>query len=239
MANSGVKHSVRYGKRIINYTLLYSYRKTLEIAVHPDGSVVVKSPPNSSLYKIEQRVVKRGRWILKQIKFFDQFKPQTPKRCYINGETHLYLGKQYRLKIFSGNRNYVKLYRGFFQISTIEKDKPEIIKNLLNKWYLDKAFDQYQKSFDRCWVKFQNKEFERPTITVKKMSKRWGSISKRGAITLNSVLVKAPKECIDYVVTHELCHLIHKNHSREFYSLLNNIMPNWKRIKHKLEICLV
>jgi len=82
-------------------------------------------------------------------------------------------------------------------------------------------------------------EIVKPALSIKKMQKRWGSLSKKGVVTLNTDLVKAPKECIDYVVTHELCHLIHHNHSPEFYKLLESAIPQWEEIKHKLELSLI
>ena len=77
--------------------------------------------------------------------------------------------------------------------------------------------------------------FEKPKIVIKKLEKRWGSLAKSGTLTLNINLIKAPKECIDYVVTHELCHIQYHDHSRAFYDLLFHKMPDWERRKMKLE----
>ena len=71
------------------------------------------------------------------------------------------------------------------------------------------------------------------------MQKRWGSLSDKGTVTLNTDLIRAPKECIDYVVTHELCHLKYNNHGPEFYKLLDSVIPGWEKIKHKLELSMV
>ncbi|MBU4485696.1 MAG: M48 family metallopeptidase, partial [Candidatus Delongbacteria bacterium] len=80
---------------------------------------------------------------------------------------------------------------------------------------------------------------EIPKIVVKKMKTRWGSLSQSGILTINIELIKAPKECIDYVITHELCHLKYKDHSPKFYKLLESILPEWKKLKHKLELSLM
>jgi predicted metal-dependent hydrolase len=78
-----------------------------------------------------------------------------------------------------------------------------------------------------------------PKLSMKRMQKRWGSLSDKGTVTLNIDLIRAPKECIDYVVTHELCHLKYHDHSPEFYKLLDAVLPGWEKIKHKLELCMV
>ena len=116
---------------------------------------------------------------------------------------------------------------------------PEVIKQLMDQWYLNKALLHFNESLDRCWKKFQKFDSAKPSISVKRMKKRWGSLSKKGLMTLNPELIKAPKECIDYVVTHELCHIKYHNHSAEFYNLLYSILPDWKMIKQKLELQLI
>jgi len=237
--NHNDKHSIVYGRKIIDYTLFYCDRKTMEIAVHPDSTIVVKAPVKSDFSLIEKKIIKRARWILRQLNYFKQFNPKTPIRCYVNGETHLYLGKQYRLKLMEGAENSVKLSRGFFHIICRNTPTPEIAKKLLNEWYLEKAQLQFKESIDRCWQKFNSLGVYKPNILIKRMQKRWGSFSYKGIVTLNTDLIRAPKECIDYVVTHELCHLKYRNHSSEFYKLLDIVNPGWKKIKHKLELSMV
>lgn len=233
------KYSVSYGRKTIDFKLLFCERKTMEIAVHPDSSVIVKAPVQSDIELIENKIIKRARWILRQQQYFSQFNPRTPARSYVNGETHLYLGKQYRLKISKASENTVKLSRGFFHITFRNASTPDVIRLLLNQWYMEKAKVQFGESLNRCWQKFDHLEFEKPNLSVKRMQKRWGSLSNKGTLTLNTTLIRAPKECIDYVVTHELCHLKHHNHSPEFYKLLDAVVPGWEKIKHKLELSLI
>lgn len=233
------KRSIVYGRKSIDYSLFYCDRKTMEIAVHPDNTVIVKAPVDSDISLIEKKLIKRARWLLRQLNYFRQFNPKTPDRCYVNGETHLYLGKQYRLKLTEGSENSVKLTRGFFHITTRHTPTPVIAKKLLNKWYLEKAQVQFKESMNRCWQKFNGFDFSKPKISIKRMQKRWGSLSDKGTVILNTDLIRAPKECIDYVVTHELCHLQYNDHSPEFYRLLDSVIPSWEKIKHKLELSMV
>ncbi len=228
-----------YGSKKFNYALLFEDRKNLEITVHPDTSVIIKAPLKTKKEKIETKLKKRAFWILKQQEYFNQFNPRTPCRQYIGGETHLYMGKQYRLKISENNiEKSVKLTRGYFHINCVNRNDTNAIKKMLDQWYLDKAQIQFQKSFEKCWLKFVEFDVQKPELKIKKMNKRWGSLLKKGVIILNRSLIKAPRECIDYVVIHELCHLVHHNHNRNFYKLLENILPNWKNKKHNLEITL-
>ena len=214
-------------------------RRTLEIAVHPDSTVVIKAPVGTRFEEIQMRVCKRAGWIKRQLEYFRQFEPRTPPRQYIGGETHLYLGKQYRLKISGGERNEVKLIRGYFQIKVKDIASPEQVKSLLEGWYAEKAIDRFRESFERCWPFFEKHSLMKPRLQIRRMKKRWGSLSKNGTLTLNVDLIRAPKECIDYVVAHELCHLRYHDHSPAFYGLLDRVMPDWKKRKHKLELALV
>jgi hypothetical protein len=113
--------SVVYGRKTIDFSLLYCDRKTMEIAVLPDSTVIVKAPVQSDIALIEKKIRKQARWILRQLNYFKQFNPKTPDRCYVNGETHLYLGKQYRLKLVEGPENSVKIISRLFSYHLPER----------------------------------------------------------------------------------------------------------------------
>jgi predicted metal-dependent hydrolase len=223
-----------YGGTIIPYELSYSKRKSLEIAVHPDRRVRVKAPEGTTLATIETRVKKRARWIKRQIRYFDQFDPRTPKRRYVGGESHLYLGRQYRLKLEKSDVNEVLLKKGYFYVNTSDFASGHIA-TLMDKWYREKAENYFAKIFNGCWEKFKQNDVPEPPIKIIRMKKRWGSLTKNGTLTLNLELIKTPKECIEYVLVHELCHLLHHNHSPEFYKLLDRSLPDWVKRKHTLE----
>lgn len=233
------KHSVVYGRKTIDFRLLYCDRKTMEIAVNPDRTVIVKAPVQSDITWIEKKIIKRARWILRQLNYFKQFHPKTSDRYYVTGETHLYLGKQYRLKLTEAQENSVKLSRGIFHITCRSEPTPSATKKLLNQWYSEKAQLQFAESMDRCWQKFKGLSTNQPKLSIKRMQKRWGSLSDKGTVTLNTDLIRAPKECIDYVIMHELCHLKHHDHSPDFYKLLYTFIPGWEKIKHKLELSIL
>lgn len=134
----------------------------MEIAVLPDSTVIVKAPVQSDIALIEKKIRKQARWILRQLNYFKQFNPKTPDRCYVNGETHLYLGKQYRLKLVEGPENSVKLSRGFFHITCRSEPTPTAAEKLLKQWYSEKAQLQFVESMDRCWQKFKGLDIGQP-----------------------------------------------------------------------------
>ena len=232
------RRAIAYGKESIDFSLSHVDRKTLEIAVHPDQTVVVKAPLGIDDEAIRTRVARRAGWIIRQRDFFRQFDPRTPARNYVGGETHLYLGRHYRLKIGSGNRDTVKLTRGYFEIEVRADISPEKVKCLLERWYRDRAAVKFRESFDRCWPYFEKHSSTKPRMQIKSMRKRWGSLSANGMLTLNADLIRAPRECIDYVIVHELSHLRYADHGSEFYRFLDKLMPDWEKRKHKLEVTL-
>jgi len=230
---------VAYGKECIRFKVLHVARKTLAIEVLPDSSVMVKAPVGTDLEEVRRRLTKRARWIITQQQYFRQFEPRTPLRQFVGGETHLYLGKQYRLRVSEGSNDSVKLSRGYFLVTTTDLGGADKIRQMLDKWYATKATATFYGSFARCWPYFENLGLVQPRIQIRRMKKRWGSLSRGGLLTLNIDLIRTPKECIDYVITHELCHLRCHDHGPEYYRLLEKVMPDWEKRKHKLELALV
>jgi len=230
---------IKYGNSDINYEVVYTNRKkTIEVSVHPDSKVLIKAPKGASSSKIEGIVKKRAKWILRHIEYFKRFEPRTPTRRYLSGETHLYLGKRYRLKIRKAEEDSIKLNYGFFNIATPENKNVIHIKTMLQDWYMTKAKIKFAERYYVCSRLFDYPEDQLPKLKIREMKTRWGSYSTKGNITLNLQLIKTPVECIDYVIIHELCHVIHKNHSKDFYQLLATKLPDWPTRKHKLEIAL-
>lgn len=228
---------VSYGSKSIEYKLSFATRKSLGIKVLPDGLVSVIAPNDTSLIDISKKVKSKANWILKQQAFFCSYKPHTPERKYVNGETHLYLGRQYKLQIIEDTINEIKLYRGTMIMKT-KKVNPVYLEKKLNEWYKEKAIFHFEEMLESSLEKFNKYKVEKPILDIRLMQKRWGSCTKSGKIILNTELIKAPKGSIEYVVIHELCHLIHHNHNKDFYDLQNRLSPNWEKWKEKLEHAL-
>ena len=231
-------YKIKYEEIDIYYHLEFSKRKTLQITVHPDKTIYVKSPLSSTKNQVKNIVLKKAKWIKKQILYFQNFEPKTPVRKYISGEFHLYLAKKYRLKITLSATNEVVLKNGYFYINT-KSDKVNHIKKLLSNWYKAKAENYFNKIFEEVWEGYDFKKYSKPTLKIREMKTRWGSLSSNTVMTLNLILIKTPKMCIEYVIIHELCHLAHHNHGVAFYKLLESKLPDWRERKDKLEQFLI
>jgi predicted metal-dependent hydrolase len=225
-------HSIQFGSKEICFHLSYSNRKSLGITITPDMDILVKAPVETDLDKIKERVRKKAPWIIKQQSFFLTFHPKTPERRYISGETHLYMGRQYRLQITIGQKNEVRHRGSFIEIITKEKTKA---KELLKQWYREKAKDKFALIAEPLIERFKKHNTEPKGLFMQEMPTRWGSCTPKGKIILNPELIKAPRHCIEYVIIHELCHLIHHDHTQKFVDLQTKEMPDWEKWKNKLE----
>ena len=123
---------VNYGSKSIQYKLSFAARKSLGIKVLPDGLVTVVAPNEASIVEINKKVKSKANWIIKQQAFFYSYMPKTQKRQFVSGETHLYLGRQYKMEICKDNFNEIKLYRGKMIITT-KKINPEYLEKILNE----------------------------------------------------------------------------------------------------------
>lgn len=227
---------VDYGSAAIEYHVERRDRATLEISVRPDGSVRVVAPRAAELDEIAHRVLTRARWIQKQQNYFAQFRPRTPERQYLPGETHLYLGRQYRLRIAPGDTQQARLVRGFILVSGVEFNDRESIERLVIAWFRERADVQFPRRLELNRGRFSNPdEFAPTSIRTQRMTSQWGSMSPGGRLLLHPDLVRAPVDAIDYVITHELCHLAVPNHSRAFFDLQSKVMPDWEVRKARLE----
>jgi len=230
------RFSLMYGETRIDYQVVRRDRKTLEIAVEPDASVVVAAPKDASREAIEAKLRKRAAWIMRQQRFFAQFMPRVPAREFLPGETHLYLGRQYRLKVVRHIQQAVKMVRGYLIVQTHRPLSPKVTQQLLEAWYRERAHVKFVERIEFNLERFADAEARRPIgMTVRHLKQRWGSMSPGSRLMLNRRLIEAPLEAIDYVITHELCHVTEPNHGHRFFELLERVMPDWERRKLRLE----
>ncbi|SFV56328.1 Putative predicted metal-dependent hydrolase [hydrothermal vent metagenome] len=216
----------------MNIEIIKKDVKHFNLKVKPNGEVILTAPTNSNKRDIEYILKKRANWIDRQIAFFDEHREIYIKE-YVSGENFCYLGRNYRLKVIESQDEEVKLQKYYLQIFV--KDRADYTKKqqLIKEWYLQKAKIHFQKAIAK-YKPIVKKEIT--TIRIKEMRTRWGSCNPaKGYINLNLKLIEKPTECIEYVVFHELAHLIHPNHSVKFYNYLSLYMPDWKRRKERLE----
>jgi predicted metal-dependent hydrolase len=205
--------------------------KHIHLKVKPNGEVILTAPMESRENEITYVLNKRAEWIEKKLAFFDAHR-DAGEKTYVSGENVRYLGRNYRLKIIEKPEEGVKLQRGYMQIFVKDKKNLGRKKRLLQEWYRQKAQIRFHKAIEK-YKPLIRKEIT--TIRIREMKARWGSCNPaKGYINLNLKLIEKPAECIEYVVFHELAHLIHADHSRRFYAYLDLHMPDWRRRKERL-----
>ena len=230
------QQKVIYNGKPIAFSVERRNRKTLEIQVRPDLTVVALAPIDAAIADIKTKIVKRGSWILKKQRYFMEFFPRDPPRQYQSGETHMYLGNQYRLKVEQATKNEVKMKGPHIWVKAKDKQDSQLIQRLLYDWYRAHANVKFNESIERCLQKTKKYGIERPNIVIMKLKKRWGScVAGKYKVLLNLEMIRIPMYCIDYVVAHELCHLKYDGHDPKFYNFLTLVMPDWRERKAKLK----
>ncbi len=232
------QHRFAYGDEVIAFSLRRQASRTVtRVAIHvePDARVLVDAPDTAPLADVLAAVKKRARWISQYVGAAKVRLAHVLPREYVSGESLHYLGRRYRLKVIVNTGVAVEArMRGAFITVTTPENSPAMIKSALDVWYRQRARELFADRLAAVaaplrWVK------QLPPTRLQFMTVQWGSCSPSGRITLNPSLVKAPRECIDYVLLHEMCHLLHHNHSPNFYKTLQRHMPGWKAVKERLD----
>lgn len=233
----GVMRSVTHGSATIDFELVRSDRRTLGFVVRPDGSVVVRAPRRAREADVLRAVGDHGDWILRTRRRLADAERRR-RLSYREGELHLHLGRPYPLEIVRDHVEDVRLTGGRLRVTAPADGgdvPPERVKELLDAWYAGEARRVLPRRLAACWAAFAADGHAPPTLRIKRMRTRWGSMSPKGAMSLRLDLVRAPVECIDYVVFHELCHLERAHHGPEFWALVERLVPDWRRRKRRLE----
>ena len=205
--------------------------KNITLKVRPNGEAILTAPNSASDEHIKFIMQKRVQWIAQKRAFFASFK--MPQKEYVSGEDFRYLGRSYRLKVVQSKEECVKLQRGYLELFVKDKSDLKRKENLIYEWYHEKAmlhFFNILQEFNKI-VKQDIK-----SVKIRQMKTRWGSCNPyKSYINLNIELIKKPKACIEYVIFHELAHLLYPNHSKKFYEHLILYMPDWQKRKEILE----
>lgn len=235
--NSAVSEQIEigWGRRRTLVTLQRTNRRILRIEVRPSGAVFVFAPHGADLGAVQNRVRKKGEWIFREIDRIANRPSVTPDRHFISGETHLLLGKQYRLSVEEGDDPQVQIDGSRLKVLVRRLDDQAHSRRLLTSFYSITARRVFRERLDAIAPPFVRKGLPRPILIVRSMSKRWGSYTANGRIVLNLDLVRASPMLIDYVICHELAHAFFPNHGKDWHNLLNMVMPDWERRKGRLE----
>lgn len=231
-------HELSYGTRTLTFKLERKARKTLAIVVHPDGSLRVKAPLKLPLDRIVEQVEARGAWIIKQQRRFAELPPAPAKRAFVSGESYAYLGQLLRLEVIPAQPKSVRRCGERLVVGVADARDTSRVQALLRGWYRERAEHIFSERLEGCLSYTSAFGIDHSgAFTLRRMRRRWGSCSQDGRIVLNTQLVGAPEDCIDYVIVHELCHTVHHNHSRAFYDLLAACLPDWRERQQRLNSC--
>lgn len=215
-------------------------KSKISLSLTPEHILKIRAPKRTAHQQILAVLEKHGDWILQQIKKQHTKQAQFQHLQFIQSEQHLFLGQYYSLDIQENcnQKPNIQIIDQTLKI-TIRQNTPQKVAYLLNSWYRFQAIDLFSKRllFIQPSIPWIDWEKHPPLLRIKKMTSRWGSYIHRSpsVLTLNQQLIKASLTCIDYVIIHELCHEVEANHSKKFYALVAQIMPDWKIWQSQLQ----
>lgn len=207
----------------------------MTIVLTPPEQIRVLVPSGIDLEKVEAFVQAKSSWIRKHLEHWRNLPPPPPPPGYVNGEEHLFLGERYPLRIVPGSRDLAEIRNGKLWVVTQGFPFPEKVARVLDRWYREQAERVFREVFEQQFGPFSSMELPRPEIKVRHMKRRWGTMHRTRLMLLNQDLVKAPRSCVEYIVVHELCHMVHPHHQAPFHRLVAQVMPDWQERKRRLD----
>lgn len=221
-------------------TLLFRFvrsaRKTLTLYVHRDGSVLVRAPLRMSLAHVFVFLRERWDWLeLQRSRFLEEPSPAPVQ--YNDGGEFLHLGQMLTLRVQHATHNQAHRVGDELLVAITPERlaEPDGLTGLVELWQRREARRVFPLRLAFCHEAMRALRLPFPELKIRKMRTRWGSCTRSGVITLNLELVRMPTACIDYVITHELCHLVEFNHSERFYALQSRFVPDWQARKRELD----
>lgn len=212
----------------INYSVVYSERKTISIIVERDRRVVVRAPLYASEAGIAREIEKRKRLLQKKIEHNQKYPFAKEAKEFVSGESLLYLGKNYKLFVTDEPIEGILFDSKFF----ISKENQKHANKLFKEWYINSATEIIVPKAiaiaRQLGVTYNN-------INILDLKYRWGSCTPKDNIHLNWRLIKAPMTVIEYIIVHELTHLLEANHTPEFWNRVAVHQPNYTNAKNWLK----
>lgn len=229
-----MKRAFKYGSYRYEYQLIFEERRTFTLIVEPDLTIILRAPHGTTDTKIDQFLTKKWNWLRKQLKELEGYQEAHRQKAYLSGEAFHYLGRQYMLLVVHGPQDVVTVRPGKICITTTQAVRNGAYnKLLLTQWLRLRQRIVFKQQYVKALKLFGLEAV--PRLEIKSMMRRWGSYTKTGTVILNPRLIEAPTDAIHYVLVHELCHIISNHHDEQFYRELEKRIPEWKKIKHKLE----
>lgn len=207
----------------VQFTYTLSHRKTASLFVERDGSVHLIAPDYLSIDRIELLVREKKNWIFRSLAEWQDVNAVRSSREYVSGEGFLYLGRTYRLRIAEDANNQLALKDGYFIIS---HSRLKQASQLFKAFYKEKGTI---KLTERVAYYKEKMGVQINSIRLLELKNRWASCTADGNLNFHWKCVMAPLTIIDYIVVHELAHLIHKNHTDAFWNVVDKIIPDYRK----------
>ena len=195
-------------------------RRSITARIRRDGVVEVRAPMLFRESDMMAFLSQHQRWLFNH---YDKIQR-------VDG--YYYLGEKYELKVVESNKNSVEIQDNFLIVNT---KSPELVESQINNWYKNRAKMVFNELLPPIIERFRKYNVAPTKIGIRDMRSRWGSCSRKGHISLNLQLIKLPVNCIRQVMIHEMCHLVYFNHQDGFYTLMTEMMPDWKYWKKQLK----
>lgn len=233
---------IQYNLLLLNNTQVNVFIERKKIKNHyikilPDLRVVVCIPLNMDLNLIYGFIEKHKKWIQKHLDKYKNIQKENIKDNLSNGGIVKILDNQYIVYIYESNKNSIVIDGFNIYIYSIKSNDINYITKQYNNYLKEQSAKYFKESIQKFWKIFQKYNLTFPVLKVKAMKSKWGSCRpSTSQITLNLHLYKTSTQCIDYVVLHELTHLVHHGHKKRFYNFLEKYMPNYKEIEKQLDI---
>ncbi len=199
----------------------------MKICIEPPGNISVIAPSYMKEEDIRQAIDGKSGWIIRKLKEIKESGIVKNSKDYSNGEIFMYLGRDCRLMVQSDKdvkKTHVGLVGDCLLVRTATED-PEKLKKFIEDWYRKESLDIVSERVEFYQIYFQHRPLD---IRTKRQKSRWGSCSSAHRLNFNLRCAMAPLEIIDYIVVHEMCHMVHFNHSKEFWGLVEIILPDFK-----------
>lgn len=229
-----MEYSIMLGDRLVFYELTRKKVKNINLRIYPDGKIKISANPRVPIKTVEGFILSRSEFILRALKGFESREVRLGK-TYENNDSVRIFGEILTLKVFREKKNHVALSDGELCLYVNDENDCAIKEKTLEKYLKKELEDEINATLPEIFSLFSEYNIKMPEIKLRKMKTRWGSCNcSKGIVTFSIALAEHSRECIAFVIAHELCHLVHPNHSSDFYATLSSVMPDWKIRKNKL-----
>lgn len=230
-----MKHEVAISNTIMPVSITRKKMKQVRLKVFPSGEIKLSVPTDTPDDWIDSYLLEKAPWIERKLDLFAKTRAIEKEEHFISGTSTRILGKQMTVQVHLSARKFVNCGDDVLHVYATENDQTLIDRQIYN-WWQKAARHYFSEVREQLYPIIGKHGIPMPDICVKKMRTLWGSCSKKHCkINLNFYLFKASAPCIEYVILHEMTHLLYPSHNKDFYDFLTIHMPDWESRKRQLD----